>query len=65
MLDEAKAVLIELQSGLAVVEAKLEEERRTDAIKSVRGRSSLEEAIRSTQDLIAILERELAPKSNA
>ncbi len=62
MLEEAKAVLAELQAGLQVVEAKLEEERRTDAIKGVRGVSSLEEAIRSTQDLISVLERGLAPK---
>ena len=54
MLTEAKAVLVELEAGRRVIESKLEEERRGDAMKGVRGASSLDEAIRSTEELIAV-----------
>ncbi|MSR41152.1 MAG: hypothetical protein EXS10_04535 [Phycisphaerales bacterium] len=57
MLAEAKAVLAELQAGRQIVETKLEEERRIDAMKGIRGVSSMDEAIQATQALIALLER--------
>ena len=52
-------MLVELEAGRRVIESKLEEERRGDAMKGVRGASSLDEAIRSTEELIAVLEQQM------
>ncbi len=53
---KAQAVLASLQAARAECDRQLAQMRRSDAMKQVTGRSSLDEAISSTQRLIAELD---------
>jgi len=52
LLEEARALLDSLRDGRQVIEAKLEEQGRQDAIRLVRGSSALDEAIGRTERML-------------
>lgn len=61
--DHAAAVLESLLAAKAECELELAKGRRTDAIKSVTGKSSLDRAIASTRKMIETLDRTVSQLS--
>ena len=56
LLSEARQVLESLRAGRAVVEAKLEEQGRSDAIRLVTGTSALDAAIGQAERMVEALQ---------
>jgi len=56
LIEEAKALLETLRTGRETVEARMHEQGRVDAMRHVRGNSSLDLAIDRTKSMIEALE---------
>lgn len=57
MREQAEGVVRELESGLAECEATLASEKRSDVVRRVKGKSSLDQAIEDARRMVEVLKR--------